>query len=151
MPMIYRRENRISAAKRKEIALEALESVGLAERVHHLPSELSGGQQQRVAIARALANNPPLLLCDEPTGSLDTEASETVMQALRNVQRQMNTTVIIVTHNMDVASQMDRLISLVDGQIARDTDPRSVAQLMAVNMLKEKRATGEMPVIPPHS
>ncbi len=148
LPIQFARQRKFNPGKR---AKELLELLGLSDRARHRPSQLSGGQQQRVAIARALANNPPLLLCDEPTGSLDTEASETVMQALRNVQRQMNTTVIIVTHNMDVASQMDRLITLVDGQIARDTDPRSVAQLMAVNMLKEKRATGEMPIIPPHS
>jgi putative ABC transport system ATP-binding protein len=148
LPIQFARQRKFSPHKR---AKELLEMFGLGDRLHHRPSQLSGGQQQRVAVARAMANNPPLLLCDEPTGSLDTEASETVMQALRNVQRQMNTTVIIVTHSMDVASQMDRLITLVDGQIARDTDPRTVAQVMAVNMLKEKRATGEMPALTPQA
>ncbi|HVO41047.1 MAG TPA: ABC transporter ATP-binding protein [Aggregatilineales bacterium] len=144
LPIQFARQRKFNPQKR---ARELLDLLGLGDRLHHRPSQLSGGQQQRVAVARALANNPPLLLCDEPTGSLDTDASETVMQALRNVQRQLNTTVIIVTHNMDVASQMDRLITLVDGRIARDTDPRSMAQAMAVSMLKEKRATGEMPVL----
>ncbi len=97
-----------------------------------------------MAIARALANHPPLILCDEPTGSLDTEASETVMNALRDVQQNTNTTVIIVTHDPNVASQLDRLITLVDGQISDDNDPRSTAQQAAVQVLREKRATGEL-------
>jgi ABC-type lipoprotein export system ATPase subunit len=84
------------------------------------------------------------LLCDEPTGSLDTESSATVMKALRDVQQSMNTTVIIVTHSMDVASQLDRLVTLVDGRLASDVDARSSAQLAAVKILKEKRATGEL-------
>lgn len=126
---------------------ELLTLLGMGDRFHHRPSQLSGGQQQRVAIARALANNPPLLLCDEPTGSLDTEASDTVMQALRDVQRNTDTTVIIVTHNMDVASQVDRLVALVDGRIAQDSDPRSTAQMAAVKVLKDKRATGEIAAV----
>ncbi|MEO8397383.1 MAG: ABC transporter ATP-binding protein, partial [Chloroflexota bacterium] len=109
-------------------AKELLTMLGLGDRLDHRPTQLSGGQQQRVAIARALANHPPLILCDEPTGSLDTEASETVMKALREVQQQTNTTVIIVTHDPNVASQLDRLITLVDGQIANDDDPHSSAQ-----------------------
>jgi putative ABC transport system ATP-binding protein len=125
-------------------ARELLELLGLGDRMHHRPSQLSGGQQQRVAIARALANEPPLLLCDEPTGNLDTEASGVVMKALHDVQKQTGTTVIVVTHDMDVASQTDRLIALVDGQIARDIDPRSSAQMAAVRVLKDRRATGEL-------
>ena len=125
-------------------AKELLEMLGLGDRLGHRPTQLSGGQQQRVAIARALANNPPLVLCDEPTGSLDTEASDTVMNALRSVQQQTNTTVIIVTHDPDVASQLDRLVSLVDGEIASDVDPRSTAQQAAVRLLKDKRATSEL-------
>jgi ABC-type lipoprotein export system ATPase subunit len=116
----------------------------MGERLTHRPTQLSGGQQQRVALARALANEPALLLCDEPTGSLDTESSATVMNALREVQQKMNTTVIIVTHSMDVASQLDRLVTLVDGRLASDVDPQSSAQMAAVNLLKEKRATGEI-------
>jgi putative ABC transport system ATP-binding protein len=125
-------------------AKELLEMLGLGDRLDHRPTQLSGGQQQRVAIARALANNAPLLLCDEPTGSLDTEASETVMHALRSVQQKTNTTVIIITHDSGVASQLDRLISLVDGKIASDSDPRSTATQAAVRVMKEKRATGEI-------
>jgi putative ABC transport system ATP-binding protein len=148
LPIQFAKHPKYNPGKR---ARELLDMLGMGDRLHHRPSQLSGGQQQRVAMARALANNPPLLLCDEPTGSLDTEASQTVMEALRNVQRQMNTTVIIVTHNMEVASQMDRLITLVDGTIAADSDPHSIMNVMAVTMLKEKRATGEMPAITPHS
>jgi putative ABC transport system ATP-binding protein len=148
LPIQFARQSKYNPDKR---ARELLDMLGMGDRLHHRPSQLSGGQQQRVAIARALANNPPLLLCDEPTGSLDTEASQTVMQALRNVQSQMDTTVIIVTHNMEVASQMDRLVTLVDGTIAGDTDPHAIMNVMAVTMLKEKRATGELPVVTPQS
>ncbi|MFN8447479.1 MAG: ABC transporter ATP-binding protein [Anaerolineae bacterium] len=141
LPMQFSSNHKGNANKR---AAELLEMLGLGDRLHHRPTQLSGGQQQRVAIARALANNPPLVLCDEPTGSLDSEASDTVMQALRDVQSRTSTTVIIVTHDPDVASQLDRLITLVDGQIARDADPRSTAQQAAVKVLKDKRATGEL-------
>lgn len=127
-------------------AKELLGLLGLGDRLQHRPSQLSGGQQQRVAIARALANNPPLLLGDEPTGNLDTKSSDVVMQALREVQRDMNTTVVLVTHDMDIASQVDRLVTLVDGRIAQD-DPRSTAQREAVNILREKRQTGELPAL----
>lgn len=131
-------------APAREKALKLLERVGLSAHANKFPAQLSGGQQQRVAMARALANNPPLLLCDEPTGSLDTESSETVMSALRDVQKSLNTTVIIVTHSMDVAAHLDRLVTLVDGAIAADIDPRSTAQRTAVQMLKDKYATGEI-------
>jgi putative ABC transport system ATP-binding protein len=93
-----------------------------------------------------LANNPPLLLCDEPTGNLDTKSSEVVMQALRDAQHDTDTTVVLVTHDMDIASMVDRLITLVDGKVAHD-DPRSTAQRQAISMLREKRQTGELPAI----
>lgn len=136
LPLIY---SGTRPSDRHKRALAALEAVGLSERIHHRPNELSGGQQQRVAIARALANNPPLLLCDEPTGNLDTVSGALVMQALRDVQSEMGTTVVMVTHDMDVASQADRVVSLVDGRIADDIDPRSTAQLAAMKMLREGR------------
>ena len=144
LPVQFARGRKFNPHKR---ARELLYMLGLGDRVLHRPSQLSGGQQQRVALARALANDPPLLLCDEPTGNLDTASSEVVMQALREVQQQTATTVIIVTHDMDVASQTDRVITLIDGHIAEDVDPRSSAQMAAVRMLKDKRATGEaMPI-----
>jgi putative ABC transport system ATP-binding protein len=141
LPIQFARKRQYNPVKRSK---ELLEMLGIGDRMYHRPAQLSGGQQQRVAMARALANNPPLLLCDEPTGSLDSESSEVVMKALRDVQQRTETTVIIVTHNMDVASQVDRLITLVDGHVAQDSDPRSTAQLAAVQLLKNKRATGEM-------
>jgi len=141
LPVQFARNRHYSPTKR---AKELLDLLGLSDRMGHRPSQLSGGQQQRVALARALANDPPLLLCDEPTGNLDTESSEVVMHALRDVQGQLGTTVIIVTHDMDVAAQCDRVVALVDGKIAKDIDARSTAQMAAVRMLKDKRATGEL-------
>lgn len=98
-------------------ARELLEVLGLGDRLNHRPSELSGGQQQRVAIARALANNPPLLLADEPTGNLDTESGAVVMEALHTIRRESGTTVVIVTHDSELAAHADRILILVDGQI----------------------------------
>ncbi len=98
-------------------ARELLDMLGLGGRFHHRPSELSGGQQQRVAIARALANNPPILLADEPTGNLDTHSGETVLQALKTIRDENGTTVVMVTHDQSLASQMDRVVTLVDGRI----------------------------------
>ncbi len=141
LPIQFARQRQFDPAKR---AAELLDLLGVADRLGHRPAQLSGGQQQRVAIARALANAPALLLCDEPTGSLDTESSATVIKALRDVQQKMNTTVIIVTHSMDVASQLDRLVTLVDGRLVSDVDPQSSAQIAAVKLLKDKRATGEL-------
>lgn len=98
-------------------ARELLDMLGLADRLNHRPMELSGGQQQRVAIARALANNPPLLLADEPTGNLDSEASSVVIEALREVWRETGTTVILVTHDPELAGEMGRVLQLIDGRI----------------------------------
>lgn len=140
LPIQFSRNKQFNPTQR---AKELLILLGLGDRLDHRPMQLSGGQQQRVAIARALANNPPLLLGDEPTGNLDTKSSDVVMEALREVQQTMNTTVVLVTHDMDIASQVDRLITLVDGKIAQD-DPRSTATRQAVATLREKRATGEL-------
>ncbi|MFW5748237.1 MAG: ABC transporter ATP-binding protein [Chloroflexota bacterium] len=101
-------------------ARQLLEMLGMGDRLKHRPTQLSGGQQQRVAIARALANSPSIVVGDEPTGNLDTESSGVVLDALRRVQRELNTTVILVTHDPGVAEQVDRLITLVDGQITND-------------------------------
>ncbi|MBI5961786.1 MAG: ABC transporter ATP-binding protein [Chloroflexi bacterium] len=116
LPIQFAQHPRFHPEKR---ARELLELLGLADRMNHRPMELSGGQQQRVAIARALANNPPLLLADEPTGNLDSEASKVVIQALRDVRRETGTTVILVTHDHALASQMGRVLELVDGQIIK--------------------------------
>jgi putative ABC transport system ATP-binding protein len=103
---------------RRKRASEALESVGLADRVHHRPTELSGGQQQRVAIARALVNNPSILMADEPTGNLDSKSGKEIMELLLNLNKEMGTTLIIVTHDPRISEQTQRIIRLVDGKIA---------------------------------
>jgi putative ABC transport system ATP-binding protein len=115
LPIQFAQKPRFSADKR---AKELLEILGMSDRMRHRPSELSGGQQQRVAIARALANNPPLLLADEPTGNLDSESGAMVMQALEQIRSEVGTTVVIVTHDTDLAHHADRVLTLVDGAIA---------------------------------
>jgi putative ABC transport system ATP-binding protein len=119
MPMIYRRENHIGPAERKEIAMAALEKVGLADRVNHMPNELSGGQQQRVAIARALVNDPQLLLADEPTGNLDTKSSEEIMDLLHSLHER-GKTIVMVTHEPDIAHHTERIITVRDGKLFSD-------------------------------
>lgn len=114
LPIQFARKKRFKPEQR---ARELLKALGLDDRLKHRPAELSGGQQQRVAIARALANNPPLLLCDEPTGNLDQEAGALVLQTLRTIREQDGTTVVIVTHDPNLANQTDRVMTLVDGRI----------------------------------
>jgi putative ABC transport system ATP-binding protein len=118
LPIQFARKRAFAPHKR---AKELLDLLGLGDRLHHRPNQLSGGQQQRVAIARALANNPPLLLCDEPTGNLDSQASAVVLNQLRTVQQELGTTVVIVTHDLNIANSTNRRISLVDGRIASDS------------------------------
>ena len=118
LPLYYQR---ISRKKRNRTAMEYLERVGLADRADHKPAELSGGQSQRVAIARALITEPALLLADEPTGALDTQTSEQIMQIFREVNTQ-GMTVILVTHEPDIAEQANRSIVLRDGDIISDNN-----------------------------
>ena len=114
LPIEFAQVRRHKPFKRAEDLLELL---GLGSRLHHRPNELSGGQQQRVAIARALANDPPILLADEPTGNLDSRSGETVLEALAAIRDQNGTTIVLVTHDQSLASRMDRVLSLVDGVI----------------------------------
>jgi len=125
----------------RERALEALERVGLAERAHHLPNELSGGQKQRVAIARAVVTRPSVLLCDEPTGALDTKTSEEILDLLQELNRE-GTTLVVVTHDLEVAAHMSRVIRLRDGQIEADGPADEVLGELAVTT--EQRTSGIM-------
>ena len=99
---------------------DALARVGLADRIRHFPSQLSGGEQQRVAIARAIAKRPDVLLCDEPTGALDSSTGVRVVDALETVNRELGTTTVVITHNADIARMADRVLYLADGRIARE-------------------------------
>jgi putative ABC transport system ATP-binding protein len=117
LPLVYRG---VSARDRRRRALRALEQVGLGTRVHHTPNQLSGGQQQRVAIARALVTDPPLLLADEPTGNLDTRTSYEVLSLLQRLNRDSGITIIIVTHEHDIAECASRVVTMRDGVIKSD-------------------------------
>ena len=103
-------------------AAALLADVGLADRAHHYPSQLSGGEQQRVAIARALANDPPLLLADEPTGNLDSQTGHQIMELLLAVNRTRGTTMVLVTHDPELAALADVTVALRDGRVARLTE-----------------------------
>ena len=105
----------------QKLLLDLVEKLGLSERRSHLPNQLSGGQQQRVSIGRALMNHPALLLADEPTGNLDTENSKEIIALLRKFNRENNQTVIIITHDERIALAADRVITIEDGRITRDT------------------------------
>ncbi len=120
LPMLYGNKG----GNRRERARAALAAVGMAERAHHKPNELSGGQQQRVAIARALVNEPRIIMADEPTGALDSRTGEEIMAIFQRLNREQGITVILVTHEHDVAQHAERIISVRDGLIAGDEPVR---------------------------
>jgi ABC-type lipoprotein export system ATPase subunit len=119
LPLLYCRG--ISSRERRERAKQMLDKVGLGSRLHHHPSQLSGGQQQRVAIARALVNAPSILMADEPTGNLDSRTSREVIDLFRRLNEEQNITVILVTHDQNVARNAKRTIVLRDGRVVEDT------------------------------
>ncbi|HKJ93471.1 MAG TPA: ABC transporter ATP-binding protein [Longimicrobiales bacterium] len=121
LPLLYDRSGR--DLRPRELAAEALRRVGLGERMEHDPSELSGGQQQRVAIARALVTRPALVLADEPTGNLDTQAREQVFGLLRRFNAERGTAFLIVTHDDRLAERCDRIVHMVDGRVDSDRRP----------------------------
>jgi len=127
IPTLNARENvevpmmgHMNSRSRRKRAEQLLELVGLGDRMKHLPNQLSGGQRQRVAVARALANNPPLVLADEPTGSLDTTAGLELMNLLKELNRSQGTTFLVVTHDLNVARQTQRVLVMADGRIVRE-------------------------------
>lgn len=117
LPMVYAK---MPPKKREERAMELLEKVGLGERVDHMPNEISGGQKQRVAIARALANRPPIIFADEPTGNLDSKSSVEIMEIFTKLNREEGNTVVLVTHEPDIAQFADRILTFKDGCMISD-------------------------------
>lgn len=120
LPMLYAGYSRKERSRR---AHELLELVGMGDRVKHLPNELSGGQKQRVAIARAMATDPDILLADEPTGALDTQTGRLVMDIFHKLHREQGKTVILITHNPELAAETDRILTLSDGQFVGESRP----------------------------
>lgn len=116
LPLLYKG---VKAKQRKEMAITALERVGLSDRANKFPSQLSGGQQQRVSIARALAGNPPVILADEPTGALDSKTGKEVLEFLKQLNKE-GTTVVLITHDNDIAAQIKRVVRIHDGKIVSD-------------------------------
>ena len=138
LPLLYRSQNGFKTADRHKRALAALDSVGLGERYHHMPNQLSGGQQQRVAIARALINEPSIILADEPTGNLDTRTSIEVMGIFQRLNKERGITVLLITHEMDIAEYGTRLIRFRDGRVVADQP-----------ILHRRNAADELAALPP--
>ena len=138
LPLLYRAKNGFKSAERHKRALASLDAVGLSSRHHHMPNQLSGGQQQRVAIARALVNEPSLILADEPTGNLDTRTSIEVMGIFQRLNKERGITVLLITHEMDIAEYGTRLIRFRDGRIVADQA-----------VLHRRNAADELAALPP--
>ena len=137
LPLLYN-SGASKASERRRRAMESLKLVGLEQRSHHLPNQLSGGQQQRVAIARALINNPSILLADEPTGNLDTKTSIEVMDVFQKLNQERGITVLLITHEQDIAEYGARIVSFRDGKIKSD-----------LPVIKRRIAADEAAALPP--
>jgi len=138
LPLLYRAKNGFKASERHKRAMASLEAVGLGQRFHHMPNQLSGGQQQRVAIARALVNEPSMILADEPTGNLDTRTSIEVMGIFQKLNKERGITILLITHEMDIAEYGTRLIRFRDGRIVADQA-----------VLHRRNAADELAALPP--
>jgi putative ABC transport system ATP-binding protein len=132
LPLLYRAQ--MKTTERRRLAMEVLRAVGLSDRAHHHPNQLSGGQQQRVAIARALITNPSILLADEPTGNLDTRTSVEVMGIFQRLNRERGITVLVITHEHDIAEYATRVVTCRDGLVVSDHPVRN--RRMAEDELK---------------
>jgi putative ABC transport system ATP-binding protein len=126
LPMLY---GGVSGAQRNARAKELLDLVGMCDRMKHQPSELSGGQKQRVAIARAMANNPDIILADEPTGALDSETGRLVMDIFHKLHEEQGKTIVLITHNPELAAETQRIITISDGQIVSNVESAATADL----------------------
>ena len=140
LPLIFQDVNPL---KRERTAKRFLDLVGLKDRMNHNPNELSGGQQQRVAIARALSNSPEVILADEPTGNLDSKSGTTVMDFLKKLHKEENTTIVLVTHDEKVAAKADRTVFLKDGMIVNNLDV-DTSKLIETQLVEEKRKKAKM-------
>jgi putative ABC transport system ATP-binding protein len=138
LPLLYNGASTLKTAERHRRAQEVLAAVGLADRSHHFPNQLSGGQQQRVAIARALITNPSMLLADEPTGNLDTRTSIEVMEIFQRLNDERGITVLLITHERDIAEYAKRLVAFRDGRVLSDQPIR-----------KRRNAAEEFAALPP--
>ncbi len=137
LPMMYAG---VSAADRKRHALELLELVEMSDRASHMPNELSGGQKQRIAIARAMANDPAIILADEPTGALDSRTGRMVMDLFHKLHREQGKTIVLITHNGELAAETERIITISDGNIISDSLPPEAAQGAQSTQDKQEQA-----------
>jgi putative ABC transport system ATP-binding protein len=138
LPLLYNGGAKMKAIERHRRAMESLKIVGLSDRSHHFPNQLSGGQQQRVAIARALINEPSIILADEPTGNLDTRTSIEVMDIFQRLNRERGITIVLITHEMDIAEHGTRLVRFRDGKIQVDQ-----------KIARRRNAAEELAALPP--
>lgn len=140
LPMLYAG---VPAKQRKERALELLEVVEMTDRASHQPNELSGGQKQRIAIARAMANNPSIILADEPTGALDSKTGRMVMNLFHKLHKEQGKTIVLITHNNELAAETDRIITISDGNIISDRPNTAAAYMSPVKAETNEAVTEE--------